>query len=179
MSKPAAFTSAVFSQVFSLEVFPAEAARTDIFFSISTMYLRCLQRSSLRMVFSPRCRILRPRKLYRAQHCDWWSSEWHKGGEQLWGLPGWRWSPSGSTHTYMVVHKAGNNFMLTHTWEAMRENIYWWIYIDHVQIPSPHLVLFHYVSLHWLTVLQTLLAVKLSFSINIFFTAPCNFICFL
>lgn len=163
MSKPAAFTAAVFSQIFSSETLPAEAARTDIFFSISTMYLRCLQRSSLKMVFSPRCKIPQPQKLYRAQHCGWWSSEWHREGEQLWGLPGWRWSPSGNTHT--TVQKAGNNFMLTHTWQATRGTF-----------PFLHLVLFHCVSFNWHTALQTLLAVKISFSINIF-TALCNFIC--
>lgn len=64
------------------------------------------------MVFSPRCRIPRPQRLYRARHCDWWSSEWRKGGGQLSGPPGWRWSPSGNTHT--VMQRSFDNFMLTH-----------------------------------------------------------------
>lgn len=104
--KPADFTSAVFSQLFSSEMFPADVARMDIFFYISTTYLRCLQRSSLKTVFSPRCRIPQPQKLYRAQHYDWWSSEWRKEGEQLWGPPGWRWSPSGNTHTQLCTRLA-------------------------------------------------------------------------
>lgn len=116
------------------------------------------------MAFSPQCKIPQPRKLYRAQHCDWWSSEWHKGDEQLWGLPGWRWSPSGNTHTWFC--KRLQYFHAYPCWQATRGTS-----------PFLHLALFHCVSFNWHRALQTPLAVKLSFSINIFFTALCNFIC--
>lgn len=107
------------------------------------------------MVFSPPCRIPRPRRLYKAQHCDWWSSEWRKGGGQLSGPPGWRWSPSGNMHTQMCKSLSIISCLPT-TWLAMRGNIFRWIYIDHMWIPSQQLVLFHNVSFHWHTILQTL-----------------------
>lgn len=95
-------------QRFFLEMFIAKAVRTDISFQIGPTYLRFQQRSFSKMVSSPPCRIPRPQTLYTAQRCDWWSSEWHKGGGQPSGPPGWRWLPSENTHT--VVHKPLNKF---------------------------------------------------------------------